>query len=45
MVEANPLQNRLDAIRAELVDLQARYTEKYPDIPRLKREINETEEN
>lgn len=40
----NPLQNRLDALRTELADLQVRYTEKYPDIPRLKREINETEE-
>ncbi|MFZ3090568.1 MAG: XrtA system polysaccharide chain length determinant [Nitrospirota bacterium] len=44
MVEANPLQNRLDVMRAELVDLQSRYTDKYPDIPRLKREIKETEE-
>ena len=31
MVEANPLQNRLDVMRAELVDLQSRYTDKYPD--------------
>lgn len=44
MVEANPLQNRLDVMRAELADLQSRYTDKYPDIPRLKREIKETEE-
>lgn len=41
----NPLQNKLDALRTELADLQARYTDRYPDIPRLKREIKETEEN
>lgn len=40
----NPLQNKLDALRAELADLQSRYTDKYPDIPRLKREIKETED-
>lgn len=43
-VEMNPLQNRLDAMRIELTNLQTRYTDKYPDIPRLKREIKETEE-
>ncbi len=43
-VEVNPLQNRLDAMRIELTNLQTRYTDKYPDIPRLKREIKETEE-
>lgn len=40
----NPLQNKLDALRTELADLQARYTDKYPDIPRLRKEIRETEE-
>ena len=43
-VEMNPLQNRFDAMRIELADLQSRYTDKYPDIPSLKREIKETEE-
>ncbi len=44
LVEANPLQNRLDALRTQLTDLQSRYSDKYPDIPRLKREITEIEE-
>lgn len=42
-VETNPLQNRLDTLRAQLADLQSRYSDKYPDIPRLKREIKEAE--
>ncbi len=43
-VDVNPLQRKLDALRAELSDLQTKYTDKYPDIPRLKREIKETED-
>ena len=42
--KVNPLQNKLDALKAELINLQTRYTDKYPDIPGLKREIKETEE-
>ncbi len=44
LVETNPLQNRLDTLRTQLADLQSRYSDKYPDIPRLKREIKENEE-
>ena len=43
-IDVNPLQKKLDALRTSLADLQTRYTDKYPDITRMKNEIKETEE-
>src|SRR3990167_2314029 len=42
-IPADPLRSRLITLQAELSQLQSVYTEKYPDIIRLKNEIAEIE--
>ena len=42
-IQADPLRTRLIALQAELSQMKSVYTEKYPDIIRLKNEIAETE--
>jgi polysaccharide chain length determinant protein (PEP-CTERM system associated) len=41
---AQTTQGKLAALRAQLAELQGRYTEKYPDILRVKQQIAELEE-
>jgi polysaccharide chain length determinant protein (PEP-CTERM system associated) len=42
--DINPVQLRLNQLRADLADLRTRYTDKFPDVIRVKTEIEDLEQ-